>query len=226
MQKSDSLVNLTSAVIKVMADVKGIEKNLQVGSGQSSYKGVADQDVKKIVGDAMQKHGLTIFPVDIEETTNVDTWDEKTQYGDKRKQSVFTKVTVSYLLCHESGEYITLKGYGHGVDSQDKSAGKATTYALKYALLYTFMVPTGAIDDADSTHSDDIKAPVKQTQKESKPQPKQEPKPQAKEKPVLTDEKFDKALQYLKSGHTMTELKRIYTVSEDMEFRLDTSFNS
>ena len=52
-------------------------------------------------------------------------------------------------------------GYGHGVDSQDKSAGKATTYALKYALLYAFLVPTGKIDDADNTHSEEISTPKK-----------------------------------------------------------------
>ena len=56
-------------------------------------------------------------------------------------------------------------GYGHGVDSQDKSAGKATTYALKYALLNTFLVPTGDIDDTDNTHSDTYDQPPKTAQK-------------------------------------------------------------
>jgi len=48
------------------------------------------------------------------------------------------------------------------VDSQDKGAGKATTYALKYALLYTFLIPTGKIDDADNSHSDETPAPPPQ----------------------------------------------------------------
>jgi hypothetical protein len=56
-------------------------------------------------------------------------------------------------------ESIEIVGYGHGIDTQDKSAGKATTYALKNALLYSFLVPTGAIDDTDKTHSNDIEAP-------------------------------------------------------------------
>ena len=50
---------------------------------------------------------------------------------------------------------------GHGVDPQDKGAGKATTYSLKNCLLYTFLTPVGKIDDTDTTHSDDIKPPVK-----------------------------------------------------------------
>jgi hypothetical protein len=49
-----------------------------------------------------------------------------------------------------------LAGYGHGVDSQDKGAGKATTYAMKNMLLYSFMTPVGKIDDTETTHSEDI----------------------------------------------------------------------
>lgn len=155
MERSESIKELTLAVIKVMADVKGIEKTLTVGSGTTAYKGVADQEVKKIVGESMEKNGLIILPTGINESTQVDSWDEANQYGTtKRKHSVFTKVTTTYLLCHTSGEYIELTGYGHGMDSQDKSAGKATTYALKYTLLYTFLIPTGKIDDADNNASE------------------------------------------------------------------------
>jgi len=60
---------------------------------------------------------------------------------------------------HESGESIELAGYGHGVDPQDKGAGKATTYALKNCLLYTFLTPVGKIDDTETTHSDNIPTP-------------------------------------------------------------------
>ena len=80
----------------------------------------------------------------------------------KQKQSVFTEVLVTYQITHaESGESINIMGYGHGQDSMDKSAGKATTYALKNALLYSFLVPTGTIDDTDATHSNNVQAPPK-----------------------------------------------------------------
>jgi hypothetical protein len=206
MNKSESIKELTLAVIKVMADVKGIEKNLTVGTGGSSYKGVADQDVKKIIGESMQNNGLVILPIGIDETTNVDSWDEAGgQYGPKRKQSVFTKVTATYLLCHTSGEYVEIKGYGHGVDSQDKSAGKATTYALKYALLYTFLVPTGKIDDADNTHSDDIK---------EAPKPKAEPK---KEALTPVHPNWNKVIDYLKGDGVMTEVLKKYTINKEFQ---------
>jgi len=156
----ESKTEIAKAIVAVMKSVKaGVEKNLSVGAGNSSYKGVSDQDVKKAVGRAMAENGLVILPIGIDAKVDVTKWEETSQYGNKTKQSVFTEVKTKYLLLHESGESIEIEGYGHGVDSQDKSAGKATTYALKYALLYSFLVPTGKIDDADLHSSDDAELP-------------------------------------------------------------------
>ncbi len=138
-----------------MQEVKGIDKSMTVGSGTYSYKGVSDQVVKEILQPAMIKNGLSIVPTNVEAKVTTDRWVD----GGKQKQSTFTEVTTEYLLIHSSGESIKLAGYGHGVDNQDKGAGKATTYALKYALLYTFLIPTGKIDDADTTHSDEVEVP-------------------------------------------------------------------
>ena len=153
---------ITKAIISVMKVVKGMEKNSKVGTGGSSYNGTKDQDVKEVFNEALVNAGLCIVPIDIEEHTQVDRWEEQDPYKPtvmKTKQSVFTKVKTKYLLLHESGESLELCGYGHGVDSQDKGAGKATTYALKNCLLYTFLTPVGKIDDTDTTHSDEINAP-------------------------------------------------------------------
>lgn len=161
----ESKTNITKAIIKVMQEVKNIEKNLSVGTGNTAYKGVADKDVKIQIGQAMEKNGLAIIPISVKPNLRIDRWevDEwdnfKKKEVKKQKQQVFTEVSTKYMLLHESGEYLEIEGYGHGVDSQDKSAGKATTYALKYALLYTFLVPTGDVDDSDETHSKEIPAP-------------------------------------------------------------------
>lgn len=151
---------ISKAILAVMSEVKSIEKTMDVGTGGSSYKGVSDKVVKEILQPVMVKHGLVIVPTEVNATEKIERWDETYNGNTKQKQSIFTEVRTKYLLVHqESGESIELAGYGHGVDSQDKGAGKATTYALKYALLYTFLIPTGKIDDADSEHSDDIEVP-------------------------------------------------------------------
>lgn len=160
--------NLALAIIAVMKDVKGMEKNSRVGSGGSAYDGTKYKDVAEVFNNSMEQNGLCILPIDIEEETHIDRWEEEdawsksTPKAKKMKQSVFTKVKTKYLLLHESGESQELAGYGHGVDPQDKGAGKATTYALKNCLLYTFLTPVGKIDDSDTTHSNDIKTPQKQ----------------------------------------------------------------
>jgi len=151
--------NISKAIIAVMKAVKGMEKNSKVGTGGSSYNGTKDQDVKEVFNSALAENGLCILPISVDDSIQVDRWEESTQYGAKQKQSVFVSVKTKYLLLHESGESIELAGYGHGVDSQDKAAGKATTYALKNCLLYTFLTPVGKIDDTENTHSDDIKVP-------------------------------------------------------------------
>lgn len=164
--------NLVKAILAVMKDVENIDKNMSVGTGTSSYKGVSDKDVKLAIGKSMQKHGLVMLPIGIEPTVKIERWEEETYYngqksGIKTKQSVFTEVKTKYILMHESGESQIIEGYGHGVDSQDKSAGKATTYALKNTLLYSFLVPTGSIDDTDAKHSEEHQIPGDKSSKKS-----------------------------------------------------------
>ena len=162
---------LAQAVIEVMKAVKGMEKNSKVGgTSKNSYDGTKDQDVKEVFNRVLAENGLCILPIGIQEETKIDRWEQEEIWngksnGMKQKQSVFTKVTTKYLLLHTSGESQELAGYGHGVDPQDKGAGKATTYALKNCLLYTFLTPVGKIDDTETTHSDDIDNPKKQTTK-------------------------------------------------------------
>jgi hypothetical protein len=185
-----------------MDDVKGIDKTMNVGTGNSSYKGVSDKEVKKVIGSSMKKHGLVILPIGIDPKTTIERWEESSQHGNKVKQSVFTEIVTKYLLCHESGESIELIGYGHGTDSQDKTAGKATTYALKYTLLYTFLVPTGTIDDTDNNHSNDTKVI---------------------NKPMLTQNIYDKMVEAVDQGKKEDVIKALnkYTISPIFQSQLN-----
>lgn len=203
--------NIAKAIIAVMKEVKGIEKTMTVGTGTSSYQGVSDQEVKKVIGDAMEKNGLCMIPTGVVAKSKVERWEETNSYGTKTKQSVFTEAETKYLLLHESGESIEVAGYGHGVDSQDKGAGKATTYALKYALLYTFMVPTGKIDDADKEHSEDKEVP--------------KAPPVAKEKLTPAHLKWNGAIAALTEGKTtIDQIEGKYTLTtKDRELLLSSA---
>jgi len=190
-------------MIAVMQEVKSIDKDLTVGTGSYSYKGVADKDVKQAIGQAMAKNGLTCVPIKIEPTTTVDRWTETYKGNEKTKTSVFVEVLVTFRISHDSGESVEIMGYGHGQDSNDKAAGKATTYALKNALLYSFLVPTGSIDDTDNTHSNEAQTPTKQ-------------------KPKLTDDRFAKALEAVKTGSfDPAELEEKYELTENQVEQLN-----
>lgn len=218
------MTNLIKAIINVMNDVKNIEKTMNVGTGSSAYKGVSDKDVKQKIGESMAKNGLVLLPIEIKPTLRVERWEEAQTYNGqtqmKQKQQVFTEVETKYLLMHTSGESQVVVGYGHGVDSQDKSAGKATTYALKNALLYCFLVPTGTIEDADNTHSDEHQVPANgkkqpQAQAPAKEEKKEEPKTQLK---PMTKELFDAMMSAIKSGKKEQVKERIKLYSIPSEF--------
>ncbi len=219
--------NLAKAVIAVMKEVKGIEKNSRVGNGVHAYDGTKDSDVKEIFNEALSKNGLCILPIDIQETTQVDRWEEVETYNNnkrmKTKQSVFTKVVTKYLLLHESGESQVLTGYGHGVDPQDKSAGKSTTYALKNVLLYTFLTPVGKMDDTDTDHSQQIPVPA------NKPQPTHAapklaaPKP---DKPAMSDEMFEKAMSLVDDVERLKKALSFYNLTTDQEASIITRIDN
>lgn len=152
-------INIAKAILEVMKEVTNIEKKMNVGSGSFTYKAISDSMVRSQIKDAMVKNGLLIVPTGVSAKTTTDRWDE----AGKSKQSILTEATTTYLLIHESGESIPLAGYGQGVDTQDKGAGKATTYALKNVLLDTFLVIKGEDMDTDKTHSNDLPVPPKRT---------------------------------------------------------------
>lgn len=157
--------NLTKAINAVMDEINWVAKNMTVWSWNNSYKWVADKDVKQTIRESMIKNWLSILPIWWTPKIQIDRWEEVDSYSKetpkamKTKQSIFTEIENKYLLLHTSWESIEVYGYWQWVDTQDKWAGKATTYALKNTLLNMFLIPTWV--DTDNTHSDDLEVPQK-----------------------------------------------------------------
>jgi hypothetical protein len=204
----ENKTELYKAIALVMKDVKGIDKSITIGTGNNAYKGISDKDVKSVLGKSMNEHGLIMLPKSYDTVMRLDRWEEvdphsKSNPKDKKtKQSVFVEVKAVYSLIHvETGQSVDIPAYGHGVDSQDKAAGKATTYAMKTAALYAFFVPTGAIDDTDNNHSNDLETPKAKTT------------PPAKKK-VETEEQFTALVEWVQSGKgTIEKAKAIYELT-------------
>jgi hypothetical protein len=63
-------------------------------------------------------------------------------------------------ICGDTGESVTATYFGEGADTQDRAAGKAQTYLVKYALQKFFHIPTEEVEDSDKTEPDAGQAPA------------------------------------------------------------------
>lgn len=157
---------LAAALVKAMSEIDSIDKNSTVKTGATgSYKAVQDKDVKVAVRKILINNGLTIIPAHIEDKTERIEKDK----GSYKSSEIFVNCKTTFIILHTSGEAVPAQGIGHGIDSLDKAAGKATTYALKYFELYLFQIPTGDIDDADKTEPLNDAVATKQPQQKTPP---------------------------------------------------------
>jgi len=134
-------MNLYQKIHAVMGLVEYLKKDGEVRYGEGvQYRYVSEEKVTTEVRKAMLEVGLVIVPVS---TT-------------QRQVDKITYVDAKYKLVNVDNpdDYVNISSVGAGWDSQDKGPGKAMTYAYKYALLRTFMIPSG--EDPDAVASDAI----------------------------------------------------------------------
>ena len=89
-------------------------------------------------------------------TIENETMDYQTKEKIVRK-SLFERIETIYRFVNVDNptEYIDITTYGDGIDTQDKSVGKAMTYGDKYALMKAYKIITG--DDPDAKPSEALK---------------------------------------------------------------------
>lgn len=158
-------MNLWQKISAVMNDVEYLKKDDVVGKGsKSEYKAISEEKVTETVRVSFIKHGLVLLPV--EQVHSCETRETVNDYGKAGVRRLAT-VDVKYKLVDiETGEHEFIVSSGTGEDSGDKAVGKAMTYAYKYALLRTLMIPTG--EDPDKIASPDNQ-PVGQQKPPSQP---------------------------------------------------------
>lgn len=197
---------IAQAIVNVMSEVEWLWKWLTVWSGNNSYSGVSAAETYDKIRKSMISNWLSILQWPITPTVKIDRWQEETKYWVKTKQSVFTDVITSYTLLHTSWEKMELWWYGQWVDTQDKGAGKATTYALKNTLINTFLIPTWDMYDTDETHSDDLDVP------------------QVHDKPILTKHQFKEIAKQM--NEAWLETARLFITESVMpEFTVPSYIN-
>lgn len=137
-------MNIYEKLLKITEELGFVAKNLNVGG---KYKAVSEGDVLASVKPLEIEHGVYSFPM------NREIVFQEVLEGKNNKSQFFMRVKTTYRFVNteKPTEFVDIDTFGDGVDSLDKSPGKAMTYADKYALLKAYKIQTG--DDPDQSHS-------------------------------------------------------------------------
>ena len=167
-------MNIYEKLSAITTELSTVAKNLEVGVGKNQYKAVGEADVLRAVKPLEAKYKIYSYPFSrtIIESGTIEN--EAIDYSTKEKlvkRNLFERIEVVYRFVNIENpeEYIDITSYGDGIDSQDKSVGKAMTYADKYALLKAYKIITG--EDPDQSASEDLKGASTKKKAEAKPQP-------------------------------------------------------
>ena len=149
----NSKVQLYQKIQQVSIEVMNLEKDMEVGSGNFSYKAVSDTQVTLAVKRAEEKNKIVSIPTSQELVNS-----EVLKRLDKNNKETITyvdtiKMTLT-IIDIETGESIQVESFGKGIDSGDKGFGKASTYARKYALLNAYKIALG--EDPDAIKSEEM----------------------------------------------------------------------
>lgn len=151
-------MNIYEKMLKATDEINRVAKNLKVGIGQNQYKAVGEADVLAAVKPVEVELGIYSYPISRKVLeSNVYTTSKTYNNETKESNTFFIRLETIYRFVNVEApeEYIDVTTYGDGVDTQDKSPGKAMTYSDKYALLKAYKIETG--DDPDQNASEPMK---------------------------------------------------------------------
>lgn len=143
--------NIFEKMAAIAIELQTVAKNLEIKAGATTYKAVSEADVLRAVKPLEEKHRVYSFPFsrDIVESGTI----ESTDYKGNVKKQLYERIKTVYRFVNidNTEEYIDMTTYGDGLDSGDKSVGKAMTYADKYALLKAYKIVTGEDPDQEAS---------------------------------------------------------------------------
>lgn len=148
-------MNIFERMMFVSMELATVAKNLEVSAGNAGkYKAVGEADVLRAVKPLEAKYRVYSYPIEREIIDN-GILESKDFKGNIRKQ-FYERIRITYRFVNidKPDEFVEIPSYGDGIDSGDKSVGKAMTYADKYALMKAYKIVTG--EDPDQEASEDL----------------------------------------------------------------------
>lgn len=150
--------NIYQRMLKIQEDLGVVAKNITIQATKTSgYKAVSERDVIDAVKPLLAKYGVFAYPCRREIVSTETLENERVlQNGERLKQtSKFIRIETTFRFVNvaDPNDFIEVTSYGDGIDTGDKSVGKAMTYSDKYCLLKSLLISTG--DDPDAQKSPD-----------------------------------------------------------------------
>lgn len=134
----------------------GISKDRTNAFDKSKFRGI--DDVYNAVSSALVKARLNVRPTKIERIR------EERPKGDKVTTITIVEVTYTFTSA-DDGSSCAAVMHAEGVDTSDKSTGKAMSYCYKQLMFQTFAIPI----EGHSTDPDDDKPEVPAKQQAQRP---------------------------------------------------------
>jgi hypothetical protein len=136
---------LYERILWIRDRVTRLGKDSTVSTGGSgSYAAISHDKVTAFIRPKMVQAGIFHY-IDCVEATDFDT-SAATSKGRKIIQHR-GKFKITFVNALDKDDWFCLHQYAYGDDFGDKAPGKATSYAMKYALLKMFMIETGEEDE-------------------------------------------------------------------------------
>lgn len=131
---------LAAKLAEVMGEISGVKK---AGfNDHFKYSFATEADVSTAVRNLLAERGVAVLP-------QVGSDPERLEIQTAKGTRYVTQFEVG-LTFTDGKESLRVSHIGQGEDSGDKGANKALTAGVKYALMKTFLIPTGEDPDADA----------------------------------------------------------------------------
>lgn len=143
-------MSLHRKLAEVMAEVERIPKRGRAPASMGGFEFVQVGDAADAIRRGLATRSVTMLP------TAVEVIGENEHETSSGKVMTTISIRTTWTLTDgESGESVVIQSLGTGADTGDKATPKASTNAMKYALLTGFLLSTG--DDPELVDASDRK---------------------------------------------------------------------
>lgn len=143
-------------MLNVMSKVGYLNKDgfVETSKGKG-YKALTDEKVLTAIRPVLVEERLLMIPVKMDHRRTdekVTAYDREGNQIERVNRLTDVDMVFRFIDVDNPSDIVEVVSSGTGVDTQDKGIGKAQTYAKKYAILNSFLVPSG--DDTDQISSE------------------------------------------------------------------------